>query len=44
MLGLSARSSESAQELKGLPTGLRDRGLAVDRYCALVIGGGMVLC
>jgi len=43
MLGLSAGSSENAQVVKALLTGLRDRGLAVDRDYLFVIDGGKAL-
>lgn len=43
MLGLSAGSSENAQVVKALLTGLRDRGLAVDRDYLFVIDGGRAL-
>jgi transposase-like protein len=43
LLGLSAGSSENAQIVKALLTGMRDRGLAVDRDYLFVIDGGKAL-
>jgi putative transposase len=43
LLGLSAGSSENAQVVKALLTGMRDRGLAVERDYLFVIDGGKAL-
>jgi transposase-like protein len=43
LLGLSAGSSENAQVVKALLTGMRARGLAVDRDYLFVIDGGKAL-
>jgi putative transposase len=43
LLGLSAGSSENAQVVKALLTGMRDRGLAVDRDYLFIIDGGKAL-